>query len=331
MTSMVGHDDNVQALRDAASSGRLHHAWLLTGPEGVGKGLFARAAARWLLAEAAGSRPEGGSFSIDPTHPTARLIEAGSHPDLRVVERVTREKTGDQARNISIAQIRALSSLFGATGGLSSRRVAIIDSVDDLEPKAANALLKSLEEPPADGIFVLVSHAPGRLLPTIRSRCRALRFAPLDNDVMAVIVADAMPDATATERDTLVAAGEGSPGRALRFAGLEIVTLDMTIDRLVTEGDPTNTIRSALASSLAPKAAQARYEAFLERAPSRLAQAAKGRSGPALERAVAAWSEARRIASGAVRLSLDPQLTVFEIASLAADLAPSAGQARGRA
>jgi DNA polymerase-3 subunit delta' len=331
VTPLIGHDANVAALRDAAGSGRLHHAWLLAGPEGVGKGLFARAAATWLLADAAGPRPAGPGFTVDPAHRIAALIAAGSHPDLRIVERLFRDKTGDHARNISIEQVRALTMLFTTTGSMSPRRIAIIDAVDDLEPRAANALLKSLEEPPTDGLFFLISHAPGRLLPTIRSRCRMLRFGRLADDAMEQALARSDPGLSADERAALIAAGDGSPGRALRFAGLDIATIDTTLDRLMTEGDPTNAVRNGFARTMATKAAQARYEAFLDRAPSRFAAAARGRHGAALNDAIAAWERVRRLAAGAVRLSLDPQATVFEIAGIAAGLAPSAGSVKDRA
>ncbi|MFD1950543.1 AAA family ATPase [Sphingomonas arantia] len=331
MIQPIGHDANVAALQTAANSGRLHHAWLLAGPEGVGKGLFARAAATWLLADAAGPRPTGPGFMVDPAHRIAALIAAGSHPDLRIAERLFREKTGDHARNISIEQVRSLNGVFATTGSMSPRRIVIIDSIDDLEAKAANALLKSLEEPPADGLFLLVTHAPGRLLPTIRSRCRMLRFGPLDDAAMTAALTQAAPDLSPQELAALIRAGDGSPGRALRFAGLDIASIDETLDQLITRGDPTNALRNRFARTMATKAAQPRFEAFLDRAPSRFASAARDRSGPALEQALQAWERVRGVSAAAVGLSLDPQTTAFEIATLAASLAPAAGSAKDRA
>ena len=330
MTNLLGHEANIAAIRAAADEGRLHHAWLLAGPEGVGKGLFARAAATWLLADGAGPRPAGPGFDVDPSHRIAALIAAGSHPDLRIVERLFREKTGDRARNISIEQVRTLNTVFATTGSMSPRRIAIIDAIDDLEPKAANALLKSLEEPPTDGLFFLISHAPGRLLPTIRSRCRTLRFGTLDDAAMDRALRAADPDLPDAERAALIAAGDGSPGRALRFAGLDIATIDTTLDRLMGEGDPTNAIRNGFARSMALKAAQPRYEAFLDRAPSRFAAAARRRQGAALDDAITAWERVRQLCASAVRLSLDPQTTVFEISGIAAGLAPATGSAKDR-
>jgi DNA polymerase-3 subunit delta' len=322
-TQLVGHDEQVAALRAASDSGRLHHAWLLTGPEGIGKASFALAAATRLLAEAAGPPVSLPGLETPETHPIANYIRAGSHPDLRILTRLTKDRSEDLARSISIDQVRSLQSLFATTPSLSSRRIVIIDAIDDLERPAANALLKSLEEPPAGTLFFLVSHAPGRLLPTIRSRCRQLRFAPLDDRQMLAALLAALPDEPRDEIDALIRSGQGSPGRALSFAGLQIAALDAAMDRLVVEGDATNAIRAQLAKQLSGKAAQARYEAFLERAPARIAAEARTRAGRAMAEALALWEDARRIGESAVHLSLDPATTVFELAGLLARLAPA--------
>lgn len=320
---LLGHSGAIATFMDAAHSGRLHHAWLLTGPKGVGKGGFARLAARRLLAEAAGPGFDLPGLDVPATHPITALVEAESHPDLMVLERIVDEKSGAQARSITIDQVRGLQRLFATTGSYSSRRIVIIDAVDDLERGGANALLKNLEEPPADSLFLLVSHAPGRLLPTIRSRCRVLRFQPLGDDVMTQVLNAELAGNDAREIAPLVKVGEGAPGRALAFAGLDIAGLDAAIDRLITEGDPSNGERSALARSLALKAAQPRYEAFLERAPARMAAEAKKREGRALEQALLLWEQARDLAASAVPLSLEPQSTVFSLAGLLAGMAPN--------
>lgn len=319
---LVGHDSQIAAFRAAADSGRLHHAWLLTGPEGVGKASFALQAATRLLADAAGPLVHLPGFETPDDHPVARYIRAGSHPDLRILARLTKDKSDDLARSINIEQVRSLQGLFATTPSLSPRRVVIIDAIDDLERNGANALLKNLEEPPAGTVFLLISHAPGKLLPTIRSRCRLLRFGALSGDQMLLALQRLLPEEPRDEIEALVAVGEGSPGRALGFAGLDIGTLDAAIDRLVGEGDPTNAIRSALAKQLGIKAAQARYEAYLGRVPARIAAEARGREGPALANAIALWEEARRVGESAVHLSLDPSTTVFELATLLAKLAP---------
>lgn len=323
MTSLIGHDAQIAAFCEAIASGKLHHAWLLAGPQGVGKARFADMAALRLLAEAAGPPPGGEGLYVSPDHPTAKLIAAGSHPDFKRLERLAKDSTGELARNIPIAQVRTLQAMFATTPSMSSRRVVVIDAIDDLERAAANALLKNLEEPPAETVFLLVSHAPGRLLPTIRSRCRLLRFAPLGDDAMVRVLKRELPEADDAEIAALVRAGEGSPGRALGFAGLDIAALDEAMDYLAATGDPGNATRVALAKSLSTKAAQMRYEAFLQRAPNFIARAAERRQGQALADAIARWEECRTLASGAVGLSLDPQSVVFQIGTLIAGLAPA--------
>ena len=323
MIPLSGHDRAVAAFRDALDGGRLHHAWLVTGPEGVGKGLFADKAALRVLAAGAGPLDADG-LDVPDSHPTARLVEAGSHPDLMRLERLTKEGGTELARSITVDQVRRLQRLFVTTPSMSPWRAVVIDSIDDLERNAANALLKNLEEPPANTVFLLVSHAPERLLPTIRSRCRVLRLGPLSSDAMTSALRAALPDADDDEISALVEVGEGAPGRAIAFRGLDIETLDGAMQALAREGDPTNARRAALAQNLATKAAQPRYEAFLIRAPSVIAGAAKERRGAALDEALALWERAVALAGNARRLSLDAQSTVFELAGMLAALAPTA-------
>jgi DNA polymerase-3 subunit delta' len=324
MTPLFGHDSAVAAFRDALDSGRLHHAWLISGPEGVGKALFAAKAALRVLAQGQG-RIDAAGLDVPDDHPAARLVAAGSHPDLMRLERLPRENsaTGELARNINVDQVRSLQRLFNTTASMSPWRAVIVDSIDDLERNAANALLKNLEEPPPSSVFLLVSHAPERLLPTIRSRCRLLRLARLDDDAMTSALRAALPDADAKEISDLALAGNGSPGRALGWRGLDVAGLDRAMAELVREGDPVNARRSALAQSLALKSAQPRYEAFLARAPSVIAAEAKGRRGAGLAHAISTWERAQGLAASARGLSLEPESVVFELAGMLASLGAS--------
>ena len=303
-----------RAFEAAATGGTLHHAWLFAGPQGIGKGSFAREAAAELLARASGD------LGLERTR---SLIEAGSHPDFRVLERLPKDgkPDGDLARSITISQVRGLQPLFATTPSLGPRRIVLIDAVDDLERAGANALLKNLEEPPAGTIFLLISHAPGRLLPTIRSRCRLLRFEPLDRDDMLIALEQLLPESSGQERDALAKAGAGSLGRALRFAGLELDRLDAALAGIAQHGDRDNVERVKLMRALSLKAAQPRYEAFLDRVPTFVAEQAPYRSGAALKVALDAYDEVRRIAASARGLSLDPGGTVFELAGVVARLA----------
>jgi DNA polymerase-3 subunit delta' len=329
VTPLYGHDDAVAAFREGLDGGRLHHAWLIGGPEGVGKALFAAKAALRVLAE--GQGPVGlPGLDVPDEHPAAHLIAAGSHPDLVKLERLPRENgAGELARGISVDQVRGLQRLFATTATFSPWRVVIVDSIDDLERAAGNALLKNLEEPPPCSLFLLVSHASERLLPTIRSRCRQLRLSTLDDDAMTSALRAALPDADEKEINDLREAGQGSPGRAIAFRGLDIAALDRAMRDLAREGDPTNARRSQLASSLSPKSAQPRYEAFLARVPSLIAAEAKERRGGALAEALALWERAQSLASSATHLSLEPQSVVFELAGMLATLAPRARTADG--
>ena len=327
-TVILGQSDAVAALLDAARSGRMHHAWLLAGPQGVGKASFAQAAARWLLADAAGPAVPKDRLDVPDEHRVASLLDAGSHPDFKLLQRLPKANSEDLARSITVDQVRGLQPLFATTPSLSPRRVVVIDAIDDMERAGANALLKNLEEPPAGTIFLLVSHAPGRLLPTIRSRCRLLRFGPLEDDAVRVVLRRVLPETEERELESLVRIAEGVPGNALRFAGLDITSLDATIEKLALHGDRSNALRTALGRTLSAKSAQGRYEAFLERAPSRIAAEAR-RGQESLGETIALWRQARDIADRAVRLSLDPQLTVVEIAGLVAKLAPVETNAKG--
>ena len=317
---IVGQDRAVELFASAWASRKLHHAWLLAGPRGVGKATFARAAARRVLAEAAGPPFDLPGVETPDEHPMVRLVEASSHPDMRWLERVLNDK-GNLNRNIKVEQIRELGEFMSMTAALSPWRVAVIDTVDELESSGANALLKMLEEPPANTLFFLVSHAPGRLLPTIRSRCRRLDFTNLDDDAMTSILEAEAPALTRPQRQRIIAMSNGSAGRALAFAELDLAKLEDAALAILRDGDPTNARRSDLALELGRKGAADRYAAFLELAPSLIAREARTMRGASLERALDAYAKARELAVVAPRVSLDPAATVFQIGGILADVA----------
>lgn len=322
---LTGNDAAREAFIAAADGTALHHAWLLTGPEGVGKGGFAREMAMRLLATALDGRSRMGG-KVGDDHRVVQLMTAGAHPDYRELVRLPKDPDKpdqDIARSIKIDQVRTLQPMFATKPALSWRRVVVIDAIDDLERPGANALLKNLEEPPVGTIFLLVSHSPGRLLPTIRSRCRQLRFDPLPDGDVASVLRHALPEIDAAEVDALVAAADGSPGRALAYAGLSVASLDRDLAAIAETGDVDNRIRSRLAKALAGKGAQPRYAVFLDRAPALIAAAARVRSGAALRDALDAYDKARALASMAPALSLVAETTVFEMAGLVARLAPT--------
>jgi len=315
-----GQDRAIEQFASAWATRKLHHAWLLAGPKGVGKASFAHAAARRVLAEAAGPPFDLAGIGTSDDHPIVKLVEAGSHPDMRRLERQLNDK-GNLNRNIKVEQIRELGEFLSLSAALSPWRVVVIDTLDDLETSGANALLKMLEEPPANSLFFLVSHAPGRLLPTIRSRCRRLEFQKLEDDAMTSILSEHAPGLSAVEQERIIGMSFGSAGRAIAFAELGLAKLEDAALAILRQGDPTNARRSELASELGKKGSADRYAAFLELAPALIARQARQLDGPAQERALDAYAKARELAAVAPRVSLDPAATVFQLGGILAEVA----------
>ncbi len=324
MTPLIGNEAPRAAFAAGIGGEAIHHAWLISGPEGVGKGRFAREAAALLLARALDpSVPPAGPLS--PDHRVARLLASGAHPDYRELVRLPKDaaKPDDGLkRSITIDQVRTLQPMFATKPALSARRVIVIDAIDDLERSGANALLKNLEEPPVGTIFLLVSHAPGRLLPTIRSRCRSLRFAALADDQVARVLRAEAPDLAEAEVAALVRAGGGSPGRALAFAGLDMASIERDLAEIAATGDRDNAVRGRLAKALSGKGATERFAAFVERVPAFIAEQARMASGERLRTALDAHDAARAVGGIAVALTQDAGGTVFELGGIVARIAP---------
>jgi len=218
---LVGHEQAEKTLLAAHQSGRLHHAWLLTGPRGIGKATLAWRFARFLLAgqEAGlfGGPPQG--LSVEKDAPGRGLIDARSHPDLFHLRRTLHPDNGRIRSEIAVEDVRGLGAFMHMTPAMGSNRVAIVDAADEMNRNAANAVLKILEEPPPNAVLLLVAHAPGRLLPTIRSRCRRLALQPLATETVVQLLGDYAPATSPDERTALAALAEGSIGRALELSG----------------------------------------------------------------------------------------------------------------
>src|SRR5215218_4542024 len=218
MTSeLFGHAEAEQTLLDAYRGGRIPHAWLIGGETGIGKATLAYRMARFVLAYPDPAMPavqKAQSLAVPADHPTARRIAGQAHSDLLVLERVINEKTGKLFTVTRVEDVRRTVPFFGSTAGEGGWRIAIVDPLEDLNRAGENALLKVLEEPPARSLLLLVSHAPGRVLPTIRSRCRTLILRALTTEDVARAAASAMDEgaATAAIRDA-AAAADGSVGR----------------------------------------------------------------------------------------------------------------------
>jgi DNA polymerase III subunit delta' len=241
----------------AANAGRLHHAWLLTGPRGVGKATLAWRIARRLIAGEAGP-----TLQMDAGSPTFRALAALSSPRLVLCRRPWDDKAERLRTAITVDEVRALKDFFHLSATDGGYRVAIVDSADELNASAANALLKILEEPPASGVLLLVCHRPAALLPTIRSRCRELRLAPLGPDDMAAAVAaaGAAPDRSAA----LATLAGGSVGDALRLAAEDGVARYDAIIGLLATAPLDRRAALALADSVGGRDAAARYELTAE-------------------------------------------------------------------
>jgi len=237
----LGHEGAERTLLDAMHLGRMHHAWLITGPEGIGKATLAFRFARRLLAgqttplekHADGFDADVGTLALDPAHPVFRRVVAGGHADMLTVERAYDEKTKRLKRDIAVKDIREINSFMALTPAEGGWRVAVVDGAEDLNQSSANALLKILEEPPSRAVMILVCSAPGRLLPTIRSRCRHLRLAALPDAVMARLLATYLPERSQDDRDQLVTLAEGSIGRALAMAEEDGIAVAAMVDNLL--------------------------------------------------------------------------------------------------
>lgn len=235
--TLIGHDEAERTLLDAYRGGRMAHAWIIGGLSGIGKATLAYRAARFILAHPEADRiaPKT-SLTVDANHAAARRIAAQAHPDLLVLQR-SESESGALRSVITVADVRRTIGFFGATAGEGGWRICIIDTADELQyPQAANALLKIIEEPPARSLFLLVSHNPGRLLPTIRSRCRRLMLRPLQSH--QVVQAAAAASGRSPADPALVAAAaacEGSVGRSLDLLEGEKLSLLEKLNALLAD------------------------------------------------------------------------------------------------
>ncbi len=344
---VIGQDHAIAEFLQAARGGRLHHALLLTGPRGVGKATLAWAIARWLL-----SGSDSDDLSVPEGDPAARRLAALSEPGLHLIRRPWDDKAGRLSAQITVDEIRRLLSFFHLSSAGGGRRIAIIDAADEMNVAAANALLKVLEEPPADALILLVAHQPARLLPTIRSRCRVLRLNPLTPAQMGDALA-AMDHAD--DAEALAALSDGSVGEAMRLAGQDglaryqqIVDLFATLPRLDrlaaaklsdgaagranADGDPfdltitlldrflTRTARAGLMGAPLPQAAQGEGALLARISPD--------------DRAARDWAGAQARLSARARtgraVNLDPAALVMDMLTELAHLPPAQSAAPAR-
>ena len=326
---LFGHAEAEGTLLEAYRSGRIPHAWLISGAGGIGKATLAYRMARFVLAhpdpkDAAVQAAR--SLAIDPEHPVARRIVSQSQGDLLILERTLNER-GKLRQDIAVDQARETVSFFGSTAGEGGWRIAIVDSIDELNAASANALLKIIEDPPPRTLLLLVSHVRGLVLPTIRSRCRVLELRPLSTGEVAQAVATALE--READAEVMEAAGyaEGSPGRAasmLRGPGLALrQRLGQMLDNL-PQTDPMalHALGDAMAGvEIAPLATfvdtvngwlTARLSAAREQQPADIAQMA---------RIAETWDKVNTAAGEVAEYNLERKPLVFSVFALLAETA----------
>ncbi|TCM85155.1 DNA polymerase III subunit delta' [Rhodovulum steppense] len=340
---VIGQGAAEAAFLDAFTGGRMHHGWLLTGPRGVGKATLAWTIARFLLAQPMGDTggglfgdapPAPDRLDIAPDHPVARRISALSDPGLMMIRRGWDDEKKRLKTVITVDEVRRLRGFFGMSAAEGGRRVVIVDAADEMNASAANALLKLLEEPPANATLLLVSHQPARLLPTIRSRCRELRLSPLSPAAMAEALAAAGQEVPG-DPAALAELSGGSVGEAIRLAQLEGLALYAELVTIFSDHPRLDRPRAIrLAESAAGRAAEARFDLTLrlielmlarlartgatgtpppEAAPGEAAMLARLAPGPDAARG---WSEAAQILTARARqgraVNLDPASLILD-------------------
>lgn len=328
VNEFFGHHAAEAALLDAYRSGRIAHAWLIGGPPGIGKATLAYRMARFVLANPDPGSPavqQADSLAVAADHAVARRIAVQAQGDLLALERVVNEQTGKLYTVIRVDDVRRTVSFFGSTAGEGGWRVCIVDTADELQyPSASNALLKMLEEPPPRALFLLVSNAPGRLLPTIRSRCRRLDLRPLPAaDVARAVAAAVGGDAEDAEIAAAAENSEGSVAQALVLLDPDAQVLRRTVagmlDKLPdTEAGALHALGKTLGGTdPAPLAA------FVDQVNRWLSAQLNGRAADSqrMARFAEAWDAVNRAARDTDTYNLDRKPLVFAVFGLLAEAA----------
>jgi DNA polymerase-3 subunit delta' len=333
---LFGHEAAEAELLAAHAQGRLPHAWLIGGPRGVGKATLAYRFARYVLKQGRGGGLDlfGGaptSLHVASEDPVFHRVSAGGHADLVSLEREKGDR-GALKTVIAVEQVRTLTGFFSLTSAEGAWRVAVVDSADEMNAASANALLKVLEEPPARSLLLVVAHAPSRLLPTIRSRCRRLTLRPLPESLVAEILGRQRPELGEDERLALARLAEGSPGRALALARQGGIALYQELVRLLGALPSLPPLEiHALADRLARREQETAYRTWLDLLGlclGRLVRAGVGRpeaeavagEGALADRLLAfagprrwaeAWEEISRLAGRTEAVNLDRKQMVL--------------------
>ena len=326
-TAFFGHAAAERALLDAYRGGRVPHAWLIGGPPGIGKATLAYRMARFVLAHpdpSASAVQSAASLAVDPEHPAARRVAARAHSGLLVLER-TEGESGALRTVITVDEVRRTLGFFGRTAGEGGWRVCIVDAADELQyPQGSNALLKILEEPPARALLLLVSHAPGRLLPTIRSRCRHLATRALAPEEIAQAAAAAL--GRSADDDAVAeaaAAADGSVGRAVQLLSGDALKVRERVTALLAALPSVDAMAlHALGDALGRGDPQA-FAAFVDTVRDWLSvRLGRGSGEPArLAQVAEVWEKLNGAAREVEMFNLDRKPMVFAVFGLLAEAA----------
>ena len=311
---LVGHDEPWREWRAALGSGRMHHGWILAGKRGLGKAGFALEAAAELVAQPGVHAPP------PDAHPDILLLVPAPDGDEEEKKR-SEGKPYKAKRGIGINVVRRMQKRLETRPTLGPRRAVIVDAADELERPAFNALLKSLEEPPQGTYFLLVAHRLGQLPATIRSRCRTLRFAPLDDAALGAVLDAAVPGAAREARDAAIASAGGAPGAALDFLARDLVAAQRLMARLAREGDPGFELRAGLLDAIGTRPDRDQQIATLEVARMVLAGSLGEADRARQARIVEAHAALSRLIAQAPTANFDATTLMLEIGGLLASVA----------
>lgn len=302
-----------QALLDAFRGGRMHHGWLFTGPEGVGKAVMAYRLARFILANPDATDDavqKARDLSVSEGHPVTGMVARQSHPDLAMIRRSKGRDGKTMRTEITVDDVRDGLSVFRSTSGSGGWRIAIVDTADDLNRNSANALLKLLEEPPQRALFILIANRPGSLLPTIRSRCRALAFKPLPSDAVATALEGLGQAEGAMALEAAEAAG-GSVRAALRLLDPDERALRSRADNAISLGGKA---ARDLADSLSGRANAGHFSVFIDIVEERLrAGVTAGGSPETLAARAELWEKLKRSAREVETYNLDRRPFILSV------------------
>jgi DNA polymerase III subunit delta' len=324
-TRLIGQDEALARSARAIRGGRPPQAWLITGPPGIGKATLAYRIARYLLVfGATADGPE--DLSVPDSSPGARQLAAGAHPGLLLLKRGYNDQ-GKLMTVTGVDEIRQLRKFFGQTSGAGGWRVAIVDTADDMNDAAANALLKLLEEPPSRAMLLLIANVPGRLLPTIRSRCQRLNLRALDATAVEAELKTLVPDLGAKERASIARLSGGSIGMALQLASGEGISLAAEADKLLEQSaNPDIPALLSFADKLNRMTdGLDNFGAFLTQALMERIRI-RAKTNPAkLDRWIDAWEKLNHGFSRTAGLHLDPRQTVLSSVRTLSDATRHAG------